>query len=479
MRLFREAAYLDGAWVGSDTGKSLSVTNPATGDAIGQVPDLAEAETERAIAAAARAFETWRATPAKARAQILRRWYDLIMANQEDLAVLMTTEQGKPLTESRGEVAYGASFIDWFAEEGRRTYGEVIPAPAGSKRIVTLRQPVGVVAAITPWNFPIAMITRKVGPALAAGCTVVARPASQTPYCALALAELAERAGLPKGVLNVLTGSSKAIGGALTASKTVRKLTFTGSTEVGRLLIKQCADTVKKVTMELGGHAPFIVFDDADIDAAVAGAMASKFRNMGQTCVCANRIYVHEAVYDAFLDKLNAKVKALKVAPGLEEGSEQGALIAPSAVEKVEEHVADATAKGAVVTTGGARHALGGTFYQPTVLSGCTHDMLVAQEETFGPVAALFRFSDEAEVLRQANRSEFGLAGYFYSRDVARIFRVAEALEVGIIGINDGIISTAEAPFGGVKQSGIGREGGPEGIDDYLEVKYLAFGNMG
>jgi succinate-semialdehyde dehydrogenase/glutarate-semialdehyde dehydrogenase len=479
IKLFREANYIDGAWVGADSGKSFGVSDPATGEEIGRVPDMGAAETERAIAAAETAFRTWRRTSAKERATLMRKWFDLIMAAQEDLAVLMTTEQGKPLAESRGEVAYGASFIDWFAEEGRRTYGELIPSPVGSRRILAMRQPVGVVAAITPWNFPIAMITRKVGPALAAGCTVVARPASQTPFCALALAELAERAGIPKGVFNVVTGDARAVGGALCASKVVRKLTFTGSTEVGRILLKQSADTIKKVTMELGGHAPFIVFDDADIDAAVTGLLACKFRNMGQTCVCANRVYVQDAVYDDFAQKLAAQVAAMKVGPGLQEGVEQGPLIDKNGVDKAERHVNDAVENGARVLTGGKRHALGGQFFEPTVLTECTPDMALSCEETFGPVAPLFRFKDEDEVIALANDTDYGLASYFYARDLGRVFRVAEAIEAGIVGVNDGVISTAEAPFGGVKFSGVGREGGPHGIDEYLEVKYVSLGGIG
>jgi succinate-semialdehyde dehydrogenase/glutarate-semialdehyde dehydrogenase len=476
--LFRERCYVDGVWVDAQGGGTIEVTNPANGSVIGTVPAMGVDDTRRAIAAADAAWPAWRALTGKERANILRKWYDLMMRNQEDLAVMMTTEQGKPLAESRGEIAYAASFIEWFAEEGKRVYGDVISHPLHGKRIVVLKQPIGVVAAITPWNFPAAMITRKCGPALAAGCTVVCKPASQTPYTALALAELAEQAGIPRGVFNVITGPSAEIGKELTTNPAVRKLGFTGSTEVGKLLMAQCAGTVKKVSLELGGNAPFIVFDDADLDAAVVGAMASKYRNTGQTCVCANRVLVQDAVYDAFADKVAQAANALKVGNGLEEGVQQGPLIDMRAVEKVEQHIADATRKGAKVVAGGSRHALGGTFFQPTVLANVTPDMVVANEETFGPVAPLFRFKDEEEAVRLANDTEFGLAAYFYSRDIGRIWRVAEALEYGIVGINEGIISNEVAPFGGVKESGIGREGSKYGMDEFLEIKYLCLGGI-
>ena len=476
--LFRQECYIDGAWVGADGGETIDVNNPATGDILGVVPKLGAAETRRAIEAASAAYPAWRAKTAKERAHILRRLYDLMMANQEDLAVLMTAEQGKPLAESRGEVAYSASFIEWFAEEGKRTYGDVIPQTFADRRIVVIKEPVGVVATITPWNFPSAMITRKVGPALAAGCTVVSKPASQTPYSALALAELAERAGVPKGVFNVITGSAQAIGGEMTSNPTVRKLTFTGSTEVGKTLMEQCARTVKKVSMELGGNAPFIVFDDAQIDAAVTGAMASKYRNTGQTCVSANRILVQEGVYDEFSEKLAAAASKLVVGDGLKGETQQGPLIDENALAKVEDHIGDALAKGARVVTGGKRHALGGTFFEPTVLADVDTQMKIAREETFGPVAPLFRFSTEDEALRLANDTEFGLCSYFYSRDIGRIWRVAEGLETGIVGINEGIISTEVAPFGGMKESGVGREGAHHGIEEYLEVKYLCMGGV-
>ncbi|WP_421707982.1 NADP-dependent succinate-semialdehyde dehydrogenase [Algihabitans sp.] len=476
--LFRQQCYVNGAWVDADSGETLEVTNPATGETLGQIPKMGAAETRRAIEAAEAAWPAWRAKTAKERAQILRRWFDLMMENQEDLAILMTMEQGKPLTESRGEIAYGASFVEWFAEEAKRIYGDVIPGHQPDKRIVVLKQPVGVVAAITPWNFPNAMITRKAAPALAAGCPIVLKPATQTPFSALALAELAERAGLPKGLFSIVTGSAKEIGGEMTGNPIVRKVTFTGSTEVGKLLMKQSAETVKKVSMELGGNAPFLVFDDADLDAAVEGAMMSKFRNTGQTCVCANRIYVQDSVYDAFAAKLAARVKELKVGYGLEEGVSQGPLIDVAAVEKVEEHVADATSKGAKIAVGGQRHELGGTFFQPTLLTEVTTDMKVTSEETFGPVAPLFRFGTEEEGIALANDTEFGLASYFYARDLGRIWRVGEGLESGIVGVNTGIISTEVAPFGGVKESGVGREGSKYGIDDYLEIKYMCIGGV-
>jgi succinate-semialdehyde dehydrogenase/glutarate-semialdehyde dehydrogenase len=477
-RLFREACYLDGQWIQANSGKTINVDNPATGEIIGKVPKLGAVETKQAIEAANRTFPTWSAKTAKERAAILRRWFDLMMASQEDLARLMTLEQGKPLTESKGEVAYAAAFLEWFGEEAKRVYGDTIPQHQADKRIVVIKQPIGVVACITPWNFPLAMITRKAGPALGAGCTVVLKPASQTPFSALALAELAERAGVPKGVFNVLTGSATEIGGELTSNPIVRKLSFTGSTEIGKLLMAQCATTVKKLSLELGGNAPFIVFEDADLDAAVEGAIASKYRNTGQTCVCTNRLLVQDSVYDAFAAKLAVAVKALKPAPGLEPGATQGPLIDEAAVEKVESHIRDAESKGARVLVGGHRHARGGRFFEPTVLTNVTSQMAVAREETFGPVAPLFRFKAEAEAISMANDTEFGLAAYFYGRDIARVWRVAEALEYGIVGINSGIISTEVAPFGGVKESGLGREGSKYGMDDFLEIKYLCFGGI-
>ncbi|ENO75274.1 MAG TPA: NADP-dependent succinate-semialdehyde dehydrogenase I [Thauera sp.] len=477
--LLRAQAYIDGQWLAADDGGSFDVTNPADGSRVGSVPDMGAAETRRAIAAADAALPAWRARTAKERAAILRRWYELILANQEDLAVLMSTEQGKPLAEARGEVVYGASFIEWFAEEGKRIYGDVIPSHGADKRIVVVKQAIGVVAAITPWNFPIAMITRKAGPALAAGCTMVIKPAEDTPLCALALAVLAERAGLPAGVLNIVTTNrAPEVGGELTANPAVRKLSFTGSTAVGKLLMRQCAGTVKKVALELGGNAPFIVFDDADLDAAVAGAMASKYRNAGQTCVCANRLLVQDGIYDAFAAKLAEAVARLKVGPGLSGEVQQGPLINADAVAKVEELLADAVDKGAQVLCGGKRHALGGNFYEPTIVTDVTAQMRVAREEIFGPVAPLFRFHSEEEAVRMANDTEFGLAAYFYARDIARVWRVAEALEYGIVGINEGIISTEVAPFGGVKESGIGREGSRYGIDDFVEIKYLCMGGI-
>jgi succinate-semialdehyde dehydrogenase/glutarate-semialdehyde dehydrogenase len=475
-KLFRSECYIDGGWTSNS--KTFPVINPATGAQLGTVPKMGADETRRAIEAAERAWPAWRAKTAKERAAILRKWHDLMMANQEDLAQIMTAEQGKPLTESRGEIAYGASFIEWFAEEGKRAYGDIIPQHQPDKRVLVIKQPIGVSALITPWNFPNAMITRKAGPALAAGCTVVIKPAGQTPYSALALAELGERAGIPKGVLNILTGDSRAIGAELCSSPKVRKLSFTGSTETGRILMKQCADTIKKLSLELGGNAPFIVFDDADLDAAVEGALASKYRNAGQTCVCANRLYVQDGVYDAFAAKLAEKVKAFKVGAGTEPGVVIGPLIDEQGVQKVEKHVADALSKGAKTLLGGKRHERGGLFFQPTVLTNVTPDMLVSFEETFGPVAPLIRFKTEEEVIRLANNTEFGLAGYFYSRDVGRIFRVAEAMETGIVGANVGIISTEIAPFGGVKQSGLGREGSKHGLEEYLEVKYILVGGI-
>jgi succinate-semialdehyde dehydrogenase/glutarate-semialdehyde dehydrogenase len=477
-KLFREQAYIDGAWVGADSKTVIDVTDPATRQVIGTVPCLGADETRRAIDAAARAFPAWRAKPAKERAAVMRRWFELMMANQEDLGVLMTTEQGKPLAEAKGEVAYAAAFLEWFGEEAKRAYGDVIPTPWADKRLVVSKEPVGVVACITPWNFPAAMITRKAGPAIAAGCTVVLKPAELTPFSALALAELGERAGLPKGVLNVVTGDPEPIGRELTANPTVRKLSFTGSTEVGRLLMSQCSATVKKISLELGGNAPFIVFEDADLDAAVDGAIASKYRNTGQTCVCANRFLVQDGVYDAFAGKLVEAVKKLKVGAGFEPGVTQGPLIDDATVEKVESHVQDAVSKGAKIVIGGKRHALGGTFFEPTVLRDVNTQMRVTREETFGPVAPLFRFTREEDGVRLANDTEFGLAAYFYSRDMGRIWRVGEALEYGIVGVNTGIISTEVAPFGGMKQSGLGREGSKYGLEEFLEVKYLCMGGV-
>jgi succinate-semialdehyde dehydrogenase/glutarate-semialdehyde dehydrogenase len=477
-KLFREQCYIDGQWLGADSRKSFAVDNPATGETLGSVPDMGTAETKRAIEAAERAWPAWRAKTAKERAAILRKWFDLMMASQEDLAQLLTAEQGKPLAEARGEIAYGASFIEWFAEEGKRAYGDVIPTHQADKRILCIKQPIGVSAMITPWNFPNAMITRKVGPALAAGCTVVLKPAEQTPFSALAMAELAERAGIPKGALNIITGDAATIGRELCANPVVRKLSFTGSTEVGRILMRQSADTIKKLSLELGGNAPFIVFDDADLDAAVEGALASKYRNAGQTCVCANRIYVQDKVYDAFAAKLTEKVKGFKVGAGNESGVVIGPLIDEQGMKKVETHVADALGKGAKAILGGKRHERGGLFFQPTVLTNVTPDMVVSHEETFGPVAPLIRFRTEDEVIKLANNTEFGLSGYFYSRDVGRIFRVAEQMETGIVGANVGIISTEVAPFGGVKQSGLGREGAKYGLDEYLEVKYILLGGL-
>ena len=475
-KLFRQSCYVDGAWVNARAGATINVDNPATGEIVGTVPKFGAAETRDAIEAANRAFPEWRKKTAKERAAVLRRWFELMIANTEDLAKLMTTEQGKPLVESRGEVAYAGAFLEWFGEEAKRVYGDTIPGHQPDKRIVVIKQPIGVAACITPWNFPLAMITRKAGPAIAAGCTVVLKPASQTPFSALALAELAERAGLPKGVFNVVTGSAGEIGGELTANPIVRKLSFTGSTEVGKVLMAQCAQTVKKISLELGGNAPFIVFDDADLDAAVEGAIASKYRNTGQTCVCVNRIYVQDGVYDAFAQKLADSVKKLKPAPGLEPGATQGPLIDDKAVAKVEEHIKDAVEKGARVVVGGHRHSLGGRFFEPTVLADVAPGALMAREETFGPVAPLFRFKTEEDAIAQANNTEFGLAAYFYGRDIGRVWRVAEGLESGMVGINTGLISTEVAPFGGVKESGLGREGSKYGIEEFLEVKYLCFG---
>jgi len=477
-RLFRTQCHIDGVWCDADSGKTLTVINPSTRAELGTVPLMGGAETRRAIAAAERALPAWRAKPAHERSAILRRWFELMMQHREDLACIMTSEQGKPLAEARGEIAYAASFLEWFAEEGKRVYGDTIPAKSKDRRIVVIKEPIGVCVAITPWNFPAAMITRKAGPALAAGCTMVLKPAGQTPYSALALAELAAEAGVPKGVFSVVTGSSREIGGEMTANPIVRKLTFTGSTEIGRLLMKQCAETVKKVSLELGGNAPFIVFDDADLDAAVEGVINSKFRNTGQTCVCANRIFVQDSVYDAFAEKLAKTVSAMPVGDGFTAGVLQGPLIDVSALEKVEAHIVDAKAKGARVLTGGKRHALGGTFFEPTVLAHTTPAMLIAAEETFGPVAPLFRFKTEAEVIQQANATEFGLAAYFYARDLGRVWRVAEGLECGMVGINTGLISTEVAPFGGVKQSGIGREGSHYGIEEFVQVKYLCMAGI-
>jgi succinate-semialdehyde dehydrogenase/glutarate-semialdehyde dehydrogenase len=477
--LLRQKAYVNGAWCDADDGATLPVTNPATGQRLGTVPRMGAAEARRAVEAASAAWPAWRKRTAKERSAILRRWFELVLQNQEDLAILMTAEQGKPLAESRGEIAYAASFLEWFAEEGKRVYGDTIPSHAADKRVVVLKEPVGVVAAITPWNFPSAMITRKAGPALAAGCPVVLKPASATPFSALALAELGERAGLPAGVFSVVTGASGPIGHELTTNPLVRKVTFTGSTEIGKQLMAQCASTVKKVSLELGGNAPFVVFDDADLDAAVAGALASKYRNSGQTCVCTNRFLVQDGIHDAFAEKLGEAVSRLAVGNGLQPDVQQGPLIDLAAVEKVEAHVADAVAKGGRVVVGGKRHALGGSFFQPTVIAGATPEMAVAREETFGPVAPLFRFRAEQDAVRMANDTEFGLAAYLYTRDLARAWRVGEALEYGMVGVNTGLISTEVAPFGGVKQSGIGREGSRYGIEDYLVVKYLCLGGIG
>jgi succinate-semialdehyde dehydrogenase / glutarate-semialdehyde dehydrogenase len=478
--LFREACLVGAKWIEASSGKTIPVRNPATEEVIGAVPSLSAAETRRAIEAAHAAFPVWRAKLAKERAAILRRLFDLMLENQEDLAQIMTAEQGKPLAESRGEIVYAASFIEWFAEEGKRVYGDLIPPPRASQRILVMKEPIGVFAAITPWNFPAAMITRKAGPGWAAGCTGVIRPASQTPFSALALGVLAERAGMPPGVCNIVTGASAELGAELTGNPLVRKLSFTGSTEVGAKLLAQCAPTIKKASMELGGNAPFLVFDDADLDAAVQGAMASKYRNAGQTCVCANRILVQDGVFGVFAEKFAAAVRALKIGPGTEEGVTQGPLINADAVAKVEEHIADATRHGARVVTGGKRYApLGGNFFEPTILADVPREALIFRDETFGPVAPLFRFHTEEEGIAMANDTPYGLAAYFYARDMARIIRVAEGLEAGIVGVNEGIISTEVAPFGGVKQSGLGREGSKYGIEDYLEIKYVALGGVG
>jgi len=476
--LLHELCFIDGVWSAADSGATLDVTNPATLKKLGSIPNMGAAETRRAIAAAAAALPAWKARTAKERANILRRWFDLMTENQEDLATLMTAEQGKPLAESKTEILYAASFLEWFGEEAKRLYGDIIPGHQGDKRIMVLRQPVGVVAAITPWNFPSAMITRKAGPALAAGCTLICKPATQTPYSALALAELAHRAGVPKGVFNMITGSATAIGGEMTGNPTVRKLTFTGSTEVGKKLMAQCASTVKKLSLELGGNAPFIVFDDADLDAAVQGALASKYRNTGQTCVCANRLLIQAGVYEEFTRRLKSAVAQLRVGDGLMGVTDQGPLIDAKAVMKVEEHIADAQALGAKVALGGKRHALGGSFFEPTILTDVTPKMLVAREETFGPVAPLFKFESEAQAIAMANDTEFGLAAYIYTRDLARSWRVSEAIEYGIVGLNTGIISTEVAPFGGVKESGVGREGSRYGILDYTEIKYICVGGV-
>jgi len=477
--LLRTRAYIDGEWRDANNGAQFDVTNPATGEVISTLPDMGVAETRAAIEAANAAWPAWRAKTAKERANILRKLYFLMIENQEDLAQILTAECGKPIVEGRGEVVYGASFIEWFGEEAKRVYGDVTPAPFNDRKIVVDKQPIGVCVAITPWNFPIAMVTRKVGPALAAGCPIILKPAQETPLSALALVELAERAGVPKGVFSVVTSShGSTVGGEMTANPIVRKLSFTGSTATGKILMRQCADTVKKLSLELGGNAPFIVFDDADVDAAVAGAIASKYRNTGQTCVCVNRFLVQDGIYDLFTEKLVAAVEAMKIGNGVEEGVAQGPLINQAGLEKVEEHVEDAVAKGACIVTGGERHALGGTFYKPTVLTGATRDMKISGEETFGPVSALFRFSTEEEAIAMSNDTEYGLAAYFYTQNSARTWRVSAALEYGIVGINEGIISTEVAPFGGVKESGLGREGSRYGIEDYLEIKYLCMGGL-
>lgn len=476
--LLKQQCYLNGRWLDADSKVTIDVTNPATGEILGAIPKMGAAETARAIEAADSALPAWRAKTAKERSTILRHWFELIMANQNDLAVIMTAEQGKPLAESKGEIAFAASFIEWFAEEAKRVYGDTIPGYAADKRIIVIKEPIGVCAAITPWNFPAAMITRKAGPALAAGCTMVVKPATATPLSALALAELGERAGIPAGVFSVITGSAVAIGGEMSSNPIVRKLTFTGSTEIGKKLMAQCAASVKKVSMELGGNAPFIVFDDADLDAAVEGAMVSKYRNTGQTCVCTNRLLVQDAVYDVFVRKLTEAVSKMRVGNGLTDDVQQGPLIDMAAVEKVEEHISDAIGKGARIALGGKRHALGGTFFEPTIITDVTPNMLVAREETFGPLAPIFRFSTDAEAIRMANDTEFGLASYFFSRDIGRIWKTAEALEYGMVGINTGLMSTEVAPFGGMKESGIGREGSKYGIEEFIEIKYLCMGGI-
>jgi len=474
--LFKQQVFIDGQWLEAEQNKSFAVINPATGETIAHVPSVSEQQVVKAVEAADQALQSWKQTTAKERSILLKKWYQLMIEHQEDLAIILSTEQGKPMTESRGEILYGASFIEWFAEEAKRTYGDVIPHDKQGRRLLVVRQPVGVVVAITPWNFPNAMITRKVGPALAAGCSVVIKPASETPLSALALVALAEEAGIPKGVINVVTGSSREIGGILTQHPLVRKVSFTGSTAIGKLLMQQCSSTMKKISMELGGNAPFIVFEDADLDKAVEGAIASKFRNSGQTCVCTNRILVQNSIYDTFVEKLAAAVAKLKVAPAFEPGAEQGPLINEKAVEKIQQHIDDATSKGAKVIYGGQRHQLGQTFFEPTVLTDVTPDMQVAQDETFGPLAPVFRFTEEAEAIRMANDTEFGLASYIYTQNLSRAWRVSEALEYGMVGINEGLISTEVAPFGGIKESGCGREGSKYGIEDYQELKYLCMG---
>jgi len=476
--LFKQQAYLNGLWCDADSAERIAVTNPATGATLGYVPNMGAAETQRAISAASTAFKAWRSKLAKERSTILRKWHELMLANADDLAAIMTAEQGKPFSESKGEISYAASFLEWFAEEAKRIYGETMPTPTVGRRIMVTKEPIGVCAAITPWNFPAAMITRKAGPALAAGCPMVLKPASQTPFSALALAELAHRAGVPPGIFSVVTGNASTIGGEMTSNPIVRKVTFTGSTQIGKLLMRQSADSLKKLSLELGGNAPFVVFDDADLDTAVDGALASKFRNSGQTCVCANRLYVQDKVHDAFVAKLRVAVQELQVGDGAKPGTTQGPLIDQNAVEKVEEHIADALAKGARVALGGNRHSLGFTFFEPTILTDVTQSMKVASEETFGPLAPIFRFQTDDEVIKMANDTEFGLAAYFFSRDIGRIWRVAEQLEYGIVGINTGIISNEVAPFGGIKQSGFGREGSKYGMDDYLTVKYWCLSGM-
>lgn len=474
--LLKQQSYIDGVWVDAADQTSFAVTNPATGESIATVPSVSAAQVEQAVEAAETALKTWKLTTAKERSQLLRKWFNLIVENQEDLAVILSTEQGKPLTESRGEILYGASFIEWFAEEAKRTYGDVIPHDKQGRRLVVIKQPVGVVAAITPWNFPNAMITRKVGPALAAGCTVIIKPASETPLSALALVALAEQAGIPKGVVNVVTGSSREIGGVLTTHPVVKKVSFTGSTQVGKVLMEQCSSTMKKLSMELGGNAPFIVFEDANLDKAVEGAIASKFRNSGQTCVCTNRILAHENIHEAFVEKLAVAIQKLKVAPAFEAGAEQGPLINEKSVEKIQEHIADAVEKGAKVVVGGKRHALGQTFFEPTLLADVTAEMLVAKDETFAPLAPVFKFSTDEQAIQMANDTEFGLASYIYTESLSRAWKVGEALEYGMVGINEGLISTEVAPFGGIKESGSGREGSKYGIEDYLEIKYMCMG---
>ncbi|WP_297840945.1 NADP-dependent succinate-semialdehyde dehydrogenase [Pseudomonas sp.] len=475
--LFRQQAYIDGEWIAADNGNTITVVNPSTNISIGQVPRMGKAETRRAIEAAERALPAWRQLSAKERSTKLRRWFELIIENQRDLAYIMTLEQGKPYTEALGEITFGASYIEWYAEEAKRVYGDLIPG-AMDKRLLVIKQPIGVCAAITPWNFPSAMITRKAGPALAAGCTMVIKPASQTPFSALALVDLAERAGIPRGVLSVVTGTAAEIAEELTSNPTVRKISFTGSTEIGRQIMEKCAQDIKKVSLELGGNAPFIVFEDADLDAAVEGALASKFRNAGQTCVCANRLYVHDKVYDTFVDKLAAAVAGLKIGDGFAEGITIGPLIDGKAVAKVREHIEDAVAKGAKVLRGGAAHALGGNFFEPTILVDVPDNARVSKEETFGPLAPIFRFFNDAEVIHKANDTEFGLAAYFYSSSLSRVFKVGESLEYGIVGVNTGIISSEAAPFGGIKSSGVGREGSKYGIEDYLEIKYLCLAGI-